>query len=87
MKTFASVNRFGLSKAVILGVITLTTGILTAACQESAPPSNTQSGTSPAPTSPTAGDAKGLKISSLLPATGDLASIGQPMLDAVPPAS
>jgi neutral amino acid transport system substrate-binding protein len=84
MKTFASANRFKLSKAVVLGMIALTTGFLAAACQEAAPPSGTQQGTSPAPSSAATGDAKGLRISSLLPATGDLASIGQPMLDAVP---
>jgi len=85
MKTVASANRFKLSKVIPLALMTLATGFLAAACQETAPPSGTQQGSaSPSSSSPAASDAKGLKIGSLLPATGDLASIGQPMLDAVP---
>ncbi len=63
-------------KAIALAANVLAIGMFGAACQEqgSAP-----SG-SPAPDA--AGG--GLKIGSLLPATGDLASVGQPMLGAVP---
>jgi neutral amino acid transport system substrate-binding protein len=75
MKRFTS-SPLQPGRAIILATLTLTTGILAAACQETTPP---QQGTSPA-----AGDTGGLKIGSLLPATGDLSSIGQPMLDAVP---
>ncbi len=80
MKSPASANRLSPGKALLLATLTMATGLFAAACQESAPP---QQGGSPAG-SPAATDATGLKISSLLPATGDLASIGQPMLDSVP---
>ncbi len=79
-------------RAVALAITTLTTGFL-AACQTTTttPPS----ATSPAPASPVAatpspaattpaGGEGGLKIGSLLPSTGDLASIGQLMVAAVP---
>lgn len=67
----------------MLAASALGVGILAAACQEQGTsPSATQTG-SPAATSPAAGGT-GLKIGSLLPATGDLASVGQPMLAAVP---
>lgn len=64
-------------RAVSLAATALALGIVTAACQEqgTAPDGDTTS--SPAATG-------GLKIGSLLPATGDLASVGQPMLAAVP---
>lgn len=78
-------NRLGRSqgaRAIVLGLITLTTGFLAAACQESAPP--TSPGGSAAPASSAASNAKGLKLGALLPSTGDLASVGQPMLGAVP---
>jgi neutral amino acid transport system substrate-binding protein len=65
---------------VAIGLL-VATGLL-AACQESAPPANT--GTSPASSPAADGGAKGLKIGSLLPSTGDLASVGQPMVGAVP---
>jgi neutral amino acid transport system substrate-binding protein len=74
-------------RAVALALTTLTTGFLAAGCQTTTttPPS----ATSPAPASPVAattpaGSAGGLKIGSLLPSTGDLASIGQQMVVAVP---
>ncbi|MDX2244439.1 MAG: ABC transporter substrate-binding protein [Leptolyngbyaceae cyanobacterium bins.302] len=64
-------------KAMSLAAIALSLGLFAAACQEqgSTPTGGTTS--SPATTG-------GLKIGSLLPATGDLASVGQPMLAAVP---
>ncbi|NJP10040.1 MAG: ABC transporter substrate-binding protein [Leptolyngbyaceae cyanobacterium RU_5_1] len=69
----------------MLAIATLSVGFLAAACQEqSTQPQGAQtgspSGESPAPT----GGTNGLKIGSLLPATGDLASVGQPMLASVP---
>lgn len=67
-------------RAIALGLAVLTTGFLAAACQE-APP--TSGGGSPMPTSPVS-ETKGLKIGTLLPSTGDLSSIGQPMLASVP---
>ncbi|MBF2064017.1 MAG: ABC transporter substrate-binding protein [Calothrix sp. C42_A2020_038] len=73
--------------AISLGLVILTTGFLVAACDDSAnqPPTNTspQANTN-ATTGASGGSGKGLKIGSLLPATGDLASIGQQMIDAVP---
>jgi neutral amino acid transport system substrate-binding protein len=80
MKRLASPNRLPLAKAIAMAVVTLATGFFAAACQEAAPPA----GQTGAPTGSPVTSAKGLKIGSLLPATGDLASIGQPMLDAVP---
>jgi neutral amino acid transport system substrate-binding protein len=74
--------------ALALGLVTFTTGFLAAACDESAnrPPGTTASpNTAPATsTGASSGSGKGLRIGSLLPATGDLASIGQQMIDAVP---
>ncbi|MFB2979489.1 ABC transporter substrate-binding protein [Microseira sp. BLCC-F43] len=79
-------------RAVALALTTLTTGLLVTACQTTTttPPS----ATSPAPASPVAatpttaatpaGGEGGLKIGSLLPSTGDLASIGQAMVASVP---
>ncbi len=73
-------------RSLALAALVSAVSLLTVACQEPAP---TGTGTSPTDTSPTgaspaasAGD--GLKIGTLLPATGDLASVGQPMLAAVP---
>ncbi len=57
-----------ISAALTLSIITLATGFLLAACEDS-------------PQNPTA---SGLKIGSLLPTTGDLASIGQQMSPSVP---
>lgn len=83
MSKLAINNRFKPFRAVMLAASALGVGILAAACQEQGTnPSATQTG-SPAATSAAAGGT-GLKIGSLLPATGDLASVGQPMLAAVP---
>ncbi len=71
---------------VSLLVVATIVGALTVACQESAPPGTSPaaspSGDASASSPATGGD--GLKIGTLLPATGDLASVGQPMLAAVP---
>jgi len=64
-------------KAISLAAIALSLGIITAACQEQGTPPAGDTTSSPAASG-------GLKIGSLLPATGDLASVGQPMLAAVP---
>lgn len=83
MSNLASSSRPKLGRALSLAAVTLTLGILAAACQESAPPASQGQGASPAGnSSPVA--AKGLKIGSLLPSTGDLASVGQQMVAAVP---
>lgn len=80
MSKLVSPNPISPFKALSLTAIALSVGILAAACQEQG---TTPSGTTT--TSPTAaGGTTGLKIGSLLPATGDLASVGQPMLAAVP---
>jgi neutral amino acid transport system substrate-binding protein len=84
MSTRVSANRPQLGRAIALAAVTLAVGMVTAACQEAAPPPTAQGqgGTSsPAGTAPAT---KGLRIGSLLPSTGDLASVGQQMLQAVP---
>lgn len=63
---------------ITLTVATLASGIFAAACQEAPAPEES------AADSPAATDAEGLKLGALLPQTGDLSSIGQPMLDALP---
>jgi neutral amino acid transport system substrate-binding protein len=71
--------------AIALTLTTLATGFLAAACQET--PNNNginNAGTGSSTNSTAAANAKGLKIGSLLPATGDLAPLGQPMLASVP---
>ncbi|WP_017314656.1 ABC transporter substrate-binding protein [Mastigocladopsis repens] len=65
-----------MNAAFALALATLAVGFLAAACDNTAP-SNTPGNGGSATT-------KGLKIGSLLPATGDLASIGQQMIPAVP---
>ncbi|HTL87899.1 MAG TPA: ABC transporter substrate-binding protein [Leptolyngbya sp.] len=79
MSHLASPNLLKLGRALSLAAVTLTVGLLAAACQESAPTTGTAS---PGSAEPVA--AKGLKIGSLLPSTGDLASVGQQMVAAVP---
>ncbi|MBW4508564.1 MAG: ABC transporter substrate-binding protein [Scytonematopsis contorta HA4267-MV1] len=78
--------------SLALAVITLATGFLAAACEENTPkPGPTagnatpgQEATAPAPAAPAANSDGSLVIGSLLPATGDLASIGAQMIEAVP---
>ena len=77
MSKLASQNPIPPLKALSVAIATLAVGVLAGACQEQ--------GTAPSGSSTTTGDtSQGLKIGSLLPATGDLASVGQPMLGAVP---
>jgi neutral amino acid transport system substrate-binding protein len=79
MSNMTSTDAFRVGKAIALTGLTAAIGFLAAACQESAPPTATGGAS---PTATTA--AKGLKIGSLLPSTGDLASIGQQMIATVP---
>jgi neutral amino acid transport system substrate-binding protein len=74
-----------LNPAIALAFSTLATGFLAAACQNTTG-SNTEgtNSASPASSNAPATSAKGLKIGSLLPSTGDLAAIGQQMVAAVP---
>src|SRR6478672_2537549 len=81
------------SSAIALAVITLATGFLAAACDTTPPtppgttgqnnpsPANTSSPNTATPSS-TASNG-GLKLGALLPATGDLSSVGQPLPQAV----
>ncbi|MBD1822705.1 ABC transporter substrate-binding protein [Cyanobacteria bacterium FACHB-DQ100] len=74
-------SRPKLGRALSLAALTLSVGLLAAACQESTPPTGQGGTASPAGSAAPAG---GLKIGSLLPSTGDLASVGQQMVNAVP---
>lgn len=76
MNKLAPSGRIGLSKALTLACLAIATGLMTAACQETEAPNATGGSGGANPTS--------LKIGSLLPSTGDLASLGQPMIAAVP---
>ena len=75
-----------LSSAIALAAATLTIGFLTAACEDTKTANNTGGTNNAAQTgsTTTAANTKGLKIGSLLPATGDLGPIGQQMANAVP---
>jgi len=70
--------------AITLTLATVVTGFLIAACENTTRNSTGDNEGSASPAVNTTSDAKGLKIGSLLPATGDLASIGQQMAGAVP---
>ncbi|MFM2062809.1 MAG: hypothetical protein RLZZ507_2479 [Cyanobacteriota bacterium] len=76
------------SVSLALSVATLASGILLGACENTTTTNNTgTTGTTATPaanTTTTTSSAKGLKIGSLLPTTGDLASIGQQMVGSVP---
>jgi neutral amino acid transport system substrate-binding protein len=76
------------SVALALSVATIASGFFLAACDNSSTTNNTTTNGSQATTasntSSTTSGAKGLKIGSLLPTTGDLASIGQQMVGSVP---
>ena len=84
-------------RAIALAAIIFATGLVTAACQKtdsnnptavpSTPTANNAASTNTQVTPPgttAAVSGKGLKLGSLLPSTGDLSSIGQPMQAAVP---
>ncbi|MBW4644336.1 MAG: ABC transporter substrate-binding protein [Goleter apudmare HA4340-LM2] len=73
-----------ISTALALSLATLVTGFLLGAC-ENAPTNNTSTTDNTAtPAANSTTTSSGLKIGSLLPTTGDLASIGQQMATAVP---
>jgi len=77
-----------ISLTLALSCATLTSSMFLAACDKTTQtnpnnPSSTTSTTAPDSTTST-NNARGLKIGSLLPTTGDLASIGQQMVGAVP---
>lgn len=86
MKNFASAGGLRPRLAITLSITTLITGLLATACQETTNTNqgssgqNNSTGSTPAATT----NAKGLKIGSLLPATGDLAPLGQAMIASVP---
>lgn len=75
--------------SLTLTIVSLASSLFLASCENSTPTTETTTTpaagntTSPAATSTTA-NAKGLKIGSLLPTTGDLSSIGQQMVGSVP---
>ncbi|AFY34027.1 ABC transporter substrate-binding protein [Calothrix sp. PCC 7507] len=74
-----------ISTALALSVATIATGFLLGACENATTPNNTATtGSTAAPAANTNTTTDGLKIGSLLPTTGDLASIGQQMATAVP---
>ena len=80
MSKLASGTSLKPRSTLVLAIAVLTTGFLAAACQEPTPTSTSPTGSPSTPVS----DAGGLKLGMLLPATGDLASVGQPMLGAAP---
>ncbi|WP_028085409.1 ABC transporter substrate-binding protein [Dolichospermum circinale] len=69
--------------SLALSIATIASGFFLAACESPKPPATEVSTASPTPKTTTS-DTKGLKIGSLLPTTGDLASIGQQMVGSVP---
>jgi neutral amino acid transport system substrate-binding protein len=77
-----------ISFTIALSVTTIATGLLLAGCPSSTTPnptaSNGSSTTPDATSTTTTSSGKGLKIGSLLPTTGDLATIGQQMVGSVP---
>jgi neutral amino acid transport system substrate-binding protein len=71
-------------KAIALTTLILSLGMLTAACQEASEPPKTGGTTGTSPQGSPADGSKSLKLGSLLPSTGDLAALGQPMIASVP---
>jgi neutral amino acid transport system substrate-binding protein len=72
-----------ITAALALSVATIATGFLIAACENANTTNPTGTATPTANTTTTNGGG-GLKIGTLLPTTGDLASIGQQMVGSVP---
>lgn len=77
-----------LRSVATMTVVAIASGFFAAACQETTPTDDTAAtdGTevTDAETADGAGGGEGLTLGALLPATGDLSSIGEPMLDAIP---
>ncbi|QYX30073.1 ABC transporter substrate-binding protein [Sphaerospermopsis torques-reginae] len=69
-----------LSVSLALSLVTIASSLFMAACENT----TTTNTNTPANTTTTGASAKGLKIGTLLPTTGDLASIGQQMVGSVP---
>ncbi len=76
------------AKAIATTSCVLSLGVILGACQETETPKPGSNGSTSPASSATGGgapaDAKSLKLGSLLPSTGDLASLGGPMIAAVP---
>ncbi|WP_353931442.1 ABC transporter substrate-binding protein [Okeanomitos corallinicola TIOX110] len=66
------------SVSLFLSLVTVVSGLLMTACENTTTTTDTNTTTTPS------SSAKGLKIGTLLPTTGDLASIGQQMAGSVP---
>jgi neutral amino acid transport system substrate-binding protein len=74
-------------KTLVAATLSLSLSGLLVACQEEAGTPNKTSSTTASPsgaTAPAGESPKALKIGSLLPATGDLAALGSPMIASVP---
>ncbi|TAE59200.1 MAG: amino acid ABC transporter substrate-binding protein [Nostocales cyanobacterium] len=71
------------SVSLFLSFVTIVSGLFMTACENTTTTPGNTTNTSPGNTTNTDGG-KGLKIGTLLPATGDLASIGQQMAGSVP---
>ena len=78
-----AVQRTGISvrRGIIVTGLVMGLGVLTAACQEA---ETQKTGTPGTPSTTSAENPKQLKLGSLLPSTGDLASLGGPMIASVP---
>jgi neutral amino acid transport system substrate-binding protein len=72
-----------ISVALALSLATLASGFLLAACETTTPNNPPTSGSTTSSNTSSSSN-QGLKIGSLLPTTGDLASIGQEMVGSVP---
>ena len=80
-----AVQRTGMSirRSVMVTSLVMALGMITAACQEAETPKTGTTGTTATTTASTE-NPKELKLGSLLPSTGDLASLGGPMIESVP---
>ncbi|HLP90764.1 MAG TPA: ABC transporter substrate-binding protein [Nostocaceae cyanobacterium] len=73
-----------ISVAFVISLAALASGFLLAACENPNPTSNTNTGNTTNTSATSTTNNQGLKIGSLLPTTGDLASIGQQMVGSIP---
>jgi neutral amino acid transport system substrate-binding protein len=69
--------------ALVMALLTTITSLVTTSCTDPNKTGGTGGITPTANTAPSSGDSKGLKIGSLLSNTGDLASIAQPLPNAI----
>ncbi|MEA5578848.1 ABC transporter substrate-binding protein [Anabaena sp. UHCC 0451] len=72
------------SVSLVLSLVTIVSGLLISACENTTTTTTTTATPATNTAATTTNNAKGLKIGSLLPTTGDLASIGQEMVGSVP---